>query len=227
MRYPDFESIMTSARMGRYLTACAGNTRKAMTLYRKNLQLSQELFTIISCFEITLRNAIDRHYTVIYGSDWLRDAVLPGGIFDNNQCRSTKININDAIQKLNNSYTHHKLVAELGFGFWRYMFANNQYRACGKTLLRILPAKPASTPSLHYNQQLVFNHLVSINDIRNRIAHHEPICFVPRNPVKDTSYARQHYNLILQLFQWMSIDQAALLYGLDHITAFCDEIDSI
>jgi len=42
MRYTDFENIMTPARMGRYLTACGGNTRKAMTMYRKNLQLSQE-----------------------------------------------------------------------------------------------------------------------------------------------------------------------------------------
>lgn len=25
--------------------------------------------------------------------------------------------------------------------------------------------------------------------------------------------ARQHYNLILQLFQWMNIDESTLLYG--------------
>jgi hypothetical protein len=37
MRYSDFASVMTNARMNRYLLACGGNTRKAMTLYRKNL----------------------------------------------------------------------------------------------------------------------------------------------------------------------------------------------
>ena len=119
MRYTDFENIMTQARMGRYLTACGGNTRKAMTMYRKNLQLSQELFTVISCFEIALRNAIDQHYAGTFGNDWLRNAAAPGGIVDNSQCRMTKTTINDAIQKLNHSYTHCKLVAELGFGFWR------------------------------------------------------------------------------------------------------------
>ena len=33
--------------------------------------------------------------------------------------------------------------------------------------------------------------------------------------------------LILQLFQWMSINEAALLYGLDHIVAVCNEIDGL
>jgi hypothetical protein len=65
---------MTNARMNRYLLACGGNSRKAMTLYRKNLQLSQELFTVISCFEVALRNAIDAQVTPSLGLDWLRDA---------------------------------------------------------------------------------------------------------------------------------------------------------
>jgi len=77
MKYPDFEKLITSARMARYLAACGGNTRKAMTLYRKNIILSQKLFTIISCFEIALRNSIDRHYTTILGNDWLMNAAAP------------------------------------------------------------------------------------------------------------------------------------------------------
>ena len=39
--------------------ACGGDTRRAMTLYRYNLKLSQEMFTLISCFEVALRNRID------------------------------------------------------------------------------------------------------------------------------------------------------------------------
>ena len=39
MKYADFEKIMSSQRMERYLTACGGDTRKAMTLYRYNLQM--------------------------------------------------------------------------------------------------------------------------------------------------------------------------------------------
>ena len=67
--------------MERYVIACSNNTKKAMTLYRLNLKLSQELFTIISCFEIALRNAIDYHYSAIHGNHWLRDSINNGGIF--------------------------------------------------------------------------------------------------------------------------------------------------
>lgn len=63
MKYSDFENIMSSQRMERYLSACKGDTRKAMTLYRYNLLISQKMFTIVSCFEVALRNAIDRKLT--------------------------------------------------------------------------------------------------------------------------------------------------------------------
>ncbi len=227
MKYADFANIMTAARMKRYVTACSGSTKTAMTLYRKNLQLSQELFTVISCFEVSLRNAIDKHCLNTLGNDWLRSGATAGGIFDNTNCRLTASNINEAVQKLNPYYSHNKLVAELGFGFWRYIFAPNQYIATGRTLLHIFPAKPTSTPSIQYNHTFVFNQLAAINNLRNRIDHHEPVCFQPGQPVKNTTYARQNYGLILQLFQWMSINEAAMLYGLDHITPICNQIDAL
>jgi len=225
VKYSDFEHIMSVARMNRYLTASGYNSRKAMTLYRKNLYLSQELFTVISCFEIALRNAIDRHYTNQYGNEWLRDSCLNGGMFDTRNCKYTKELISKAVTKLSNRYSHTKLLAEMDFGFWRYLFAQPQFRAGGQSLLRIFPSKPTSTPTIQYNHSFVFNQLEKINDLRNRIAHHEPICFTDNQPIINTTYARQHYNLILQLFQWLNIDSHSLLYGLDHITTVCNEID--
>lgn len=226
MKYEDFASVMTNARMNRYLIASGDNKRKAMTLYRKNLQLTQEFFKVISCFEIALRNAIDAKITHSLGGDWLRDAILVGGIFDTPRCRITKDNITDGLNKLH-FYSHFKLVAELGFGFWRYMFAQNQFNATGRILLSVFPAKPVSTPSVNYNNTYIFNQLAKLNEIRNRLAHHEPICFVPGNPIKNTLYVRQHYGLVLQLFQWMQINETKLLYGLDHINTVCNEIDNL
>lgn len=227
MKYTDFENVMSAQRMNRYLTASAANTKKAMTLYRYNLKLSQELFTLISCYEVCLRNAIDRHYTRIHGVDWLRDAVQPGGIFDNNNCRITAGFIRSAVHTLNHNYSHVKVLARMDFGFWRYMFAQPQYFSGGQSLLQIFPSKPTSTPAIQYNQSFIFNELAKINDIRNRIAHHEPICFQQGHPVIGTIYARQHHVLILQLFQWMNVNEATLLYGLDHITTVCNQIDQL
>jgi hypothetical protein len=227
MRYQEFEKIMSPHRMNRYLLACDGNSKKAMTLYRTNLRLSQEMFTVISCFEVALRNVIDYHYLQTLGADWLKNAAANGGIFDNNNCRFTAQAINQEIRLLGTNYSHGKVVSALGFGFWRYLFASNQYNLAGRTLLQIFPAKPRSTANIQYNQTFVFNQLGYINDIRNRIAHHEPICFLPNQPTKNTAYARQHHGFILQLFQWMTIDESAFFYGLDHINRVCLDIECL
>lgn len=58
MKYQEFEKIFSKKRMEKYVHAYNGDTRKAMTLYRYNLKLSQEMFTLISCFEVALRNNI-------------------------------------------------------------------------------------------------------------------------------------------------------------------------
>ena len=105
--------------MLRYKMACGNDSKKAMTLYRLNLRLSQELFTIISCFEVAFRNAIDKHYTNIYGPDWLKDASQPGGMFDIPQCRVTRSIILDLITTFAGHYSHFKLLAKMDFGFWR------------------------------------------------------------------------------------------------------------
>lgn len=79
MKYNEFERLFSSKRMRKYVQACGGDTRRAMTLYRYNLKLSQEMFTIISCFEVVLRNRIDEQMVAFQGNDWLRNAILPNG----------------------------------------------------------------------------------------------------------------------------------------------------
>lgn len=114
MKYADFVKIMSCQRMERYLTACGGDTRKAMTLYRYNLQISQEMFTIVSCFEVALRNAIDRKLTENLGEEWLKDSISTNGIFTQSILRKTRDIIVFAHHKLQQtqSYSHPKLLAE-------------------------------------------------------------------------------------------------------------------
>lgn len=226
MKYIDFEVVMSPERMSRYLFATNGNTKKAMTLYRKNLQLSQEMFTVISCFEVALRNKINEQYSSQFGSDWLRDSISQTGFFNRNTCIRTKKIIDRGYKNLVN-YSHPKLLASLDFGFWRYLYAQPQFYAGGQTLLKIFPSKPTSTPQIQYNHTYVFTQLEIINEFRNRIAHHEPVCFRRGTSIIDSAFCLQHYNLILQLFQWMNINESALLYGLDHVQSICNEIDNI
>lgn len=229
MKYSEFQHILSGERLQRYLLACDNNTRKTMTLYRLNLNLSQEVFTLLCCFEVAVRNAIDRVLTERLGENWLRDAVLDGGIFDVPGCRDSAKIIKKAYNRLmrDGSYSHPKLLAEMEFGVWKYMFANPQYRAVGRTLLAIFPYKPRSSVEIQYNNTFIFNELDGINILRNRIAHHEPICFARRQPEIGTSYILNAYQTLHKLFLWMGIDSHSLLYGLDHVQQVCSKINQL
>lgn len=73
----------------------------------------------------------------------------------------------------------------------------------------------------------MFNELDKVNSLRNRIAHHEPIIFVPNNLHADVSYILNEYQKIQTLFMWMGIDSRSLLFGLDHVVPVCQEIDKM
>ena len=161
------------------------------------------------------------------GDDWLVQAVNSGGIFDNYGCIHTSKNIKEAIHRLQPNYTHHQLVAELGFGFWLYLFASHQFNMTGRTLLRIFPMKPPSSQAIHYNHKFVFNRLAQINVLRNRIAHHEPICFLKGLPIKSSTYIKSHYVMMTQIFNWMEIDDKKLLFGLNNIDQLCKHLDNL
>ena len=229
MKYADFEKIMSPQRMERYVTACKGDTRKAMTLYRYNLQISQEMFTIVSCFEVALRNAIDSKLSENLGDEWLRDSIMSGGVFTEPILKKTRDIITFAHRKLqqSQSYTHHKLLAEMEFGIWKYMFSPVQYRITGRNLLSIFFNKPRSSREKQYNHTYIFNELDKDNSLRNRIAHHETICFASDTSTIDTSYVINIYSKIKTLFSWMGIDSKSLLYGLDHVNHVCAQINQL
>lgn len=226
MKYRDFEEIMSAERMGRYLAATQGDTCRAMTLYRNNLHVSQEMFTVVSCFEIALRNAIDAQMTEKFGDNWLKNSIMKGGIFATPKFIETQKKVSNAYNKLlkEGTYKHSKLLSALDFGTWKHMFANGQYRATGQCLLKIFPNKPRSTPEFQYNNSYIFNELDKVNTLRNRIAHHEPICFTHTSKGIDTSYIINEYQKIQTLFAWMGVDSKALLYGLDHVLDVCNNM---
>ena len=77
------------------------------------------MFAVISCFEVTLRNKIDKEMKSHFGNDWLRDFILPGGRFDTDpRVEGTKKIIKKAYEGLlrSNNYFHNKLLAEMEFG---------------------------------------------------------------------------------------------------------------
>jgi len=227
MKYSDFEYALSRPRTRRYLDACGGNKRKAMTLYRLNIQLSHELFSMVSVLEIALRNAYDYEMRKNFGNNWLIDALQSSGrLRINASTHRTYEIIQHALLSLDSTKrTQDNLIPNLEFGVWHYMFARPQNAAFGHKGINIFYILKASKPTLTI--QDIFNFLTDVNNLRNRLAHHEPVCFLSNCSIKDTSYARDTYALLINLISGMGLNAQKMLYGIDHVIKLCNRIDSL
>ena len=145
------------------------------------------------------------------GEEWLENAVAPGGYFDISPgCEVTYHSIQEAIHKLGIRYTHEELITKFTFGFWAYLFSAKEFAAAGSSLLGTFPNRPVGT-----KQKTIFQNLIKINDLRNRIAHHEPICF--EKDTISTNRAEKKYQLMLELLRWLGCNPQQILSGIDMV----------
>ena len=94
-----------------------------------------------------------------FGNDWLCDLILPEGLFDSDaRVDGTKKIIKKAYKRLlsNSNYSHTKLLAEMEFGVWKFMFNNVQYRLPGRNLLNVFPNKPVSSHLCQFDNTYVY-----------------------------------------------------------------------
>jgi hypothetical protein len=223
MHYPLFIEAISQPRFARYYAACNNDTSKALELYRANIVLSQEIYGIIGIFEVTLRNCIDHHLKKVHGTDWLATAVSKNGFLTTSRgCEETVNSVQYAIQKLGAGYSHDELIAQLSFGFWKYFFSKREYAASGNSLIRIFVNRPFGT-----NQKLIYQNLVKIVKLRNRVAHVEPVCFLNKESKISTTVVRKLYQLILEMLRWLGFDPKELLHENDHVNEAIRAIENL
>ncbi len=188
MNYRTSQNLFSEPRMRKYANACAGNKQKTMQLYRYNLRLCQKFYGVLNLFEVVLRNAVNNHYIVYYSdSDWIVNQAKVGGLFAHEQ---DEIRMTATDYKKRGLYNNDKMVSALTFGYWTKLFSKKRYKVGGKTLLKIFKNKAKGK-----NQADIYLDLTHIREFRNRIAHHEPLCFDGKGSIS-TSFARAHYQLI-------------------------------
>ena len=209
MKYSEYEKAFSPARLNKYLKACGGDKVAALTLYRHNIKLCQKCYGILNVFEIALRNAINEHFKVHFtDADWIRHQIAPGGMLENHPQRSA---IEKAIAGLDKDgkYTNDRVVSSVTLGFWTHLFSRRPFALGDQSLLKIFPAR---TKGL--GQRTVYNELQAIKAFRNRIAHHEAICF-NNTGIKSTAAVRDSYALVVKYIQFLGYPESHLYYGLD------------
>ena len=195
MDFKTSQKLYSVPRMHKYLNACAGDKRKTMQLYRYNLRLCQRFYGALNLFEVMLRNAINEHYAAYFSdTDWIVNQADTGKLLVDDK---DMIRENESGFRRHGVYSNDKMVASFTMGFWTFLFTKKNYRRGGKTLLQIFPYKQKGK-----NQSDIYKDLTHIREFRNRIAHHEPICFDGTGHIS-TAFARRHYQLIREYIDSM------------------------
>ncbi|MBP6827610.1 MAG: hypothetical protein KA165_13700 [Saprospiraceae bacterium] len=210
IHYHELAQAVSPMRLGRYFAACGRRKGKAVILYKANVRLSGSLWGVLSVFEVVLRNGIDRHYKSRFGADWLRDECAPGGYLSHTECEKSRKHVLEFYGDLWNDYTHDRLVAKLGLGFWKAAFGPKEFSAAGSSLLEIFPKRPKGV-----SQGDVLKLLTRINNVRNRIAHHDPVCF-DKDKISTVS-AEECYHNCLTIMNWLGLDTNLHLVNVDFV----------
>jgi len=143
-----------------------------VALYEWNAELGAAVFELIGHTEVLLRNAIHAQLATRSGTTaWYDD---PRYRF-NTLTASDIANAKTRAGAHGRTVTPSRVVAELTFGFWRYMLSST-YQATvwpkASLAFRGLPRSQRSRATIE-------RQVLSINDTRNRIAHQEPVFTLP------------------------------------------------
>lgn len=180
---------LSQPRFATYLDARAQDPQKAMALYEWNLRVSSAFTTALHILEISVRNAAVQRLDVVYGPRWpwhvgfIRSVPIHGRYSPRQ----------DLVKTANNQPTAGKVVAELKFVFWEKLFTSRHDGLLWNNHIHALfPGAPLTMTYQQLRQQ-INNDIYAIRELRNRIAHHEPI--FSRTLADD-------YKRILELISW-------------------------
>ncbi|MGF6540551.1 Abi family protein [Paraburkholderia youngii] len=250
---------LSHARLSNYRSFFgAADDAEALGLYQWNEDLSAVLFRIISLVEVVLRNRFHHAMSLRYGvaggygsKDWYLHVALNG------RSRSKVTDI-----------THYKqgqqmvpqipapspddVVSGLTFGFWPHLLdlktdLHNQNVSWGPILVDVLPGhrqRQATYWAKPKHRDGLFARLDLCNELRNRLAHHEPIWKLgplrqegrarpgsplaveapaPATPAEALVRLRLLYGRVIELLDWLSPD-VGTQHALSDLHLRCDNL---
>jgi hypothetical protein len=172
----------------------------------------------LGVLEVVLRNAVNEHFKAKLGdSNWLATQARSGFLVD---YQGVILKERDDLLK-RGRYTHDRLLSSLTLGVWTFMFSRNCYKNSGKTLLQIFPNKAHGL-----NQKDIYDDLNKIRIFRNRIAHHQPLCF-DANGTINVTYAREICFLIFKYIDFLGYNVNELLYGVEDPLSTIGKIEEL
>jgi hypothetical protein len=190
--YHRVENVLSAPRLGRYVSEAKGDKALAFRLYRWNVQLCESLYVSTQFVEVGVRNCISHALEKRFGALWplmsdsRRMSAMPQGGRELLATERTRILRGHKVEYISAD----KVIASMTFGFWSRMLGGHYDRVLwGGGLRTYFPHIPQTIKIRDLE-----NRIRSINDFRNKIAHHEPIFHHRPN---------RHYQEILETLEWI------------------------
>lgn len=181
---------LSKDRLVKYLESANHDIDSAFSLYEHNTRVSESFYTPIQGLEILLRNKIHQSLSKDFGEKWILSNSIKLEYFHQES-------VSKANQKSKILLTIPKLIAEMNLGFWTALFGRKYEELWRQNLRYVFKNSPA--PLLRKD---ILNKLNSIRELRNRIAHHEPIC--NRNLYEDHQNILNLINLMCNdTYKWI------------------------
>jgi hypothetical protein len=184
---------LSGPRLHAYIGRDAEDHKYTVKMYLWNARLAKALLFPLHVAEVTTRNAMHRALSRLYGMDWILNN--PFGFTNGSQEAVNKTV--DRVQRENvkrrtpRALTANDYVAALTLDFWSNLFREDYDKVWQHSnLLRsVFPNLPAVCD--RRSVQLLIR---DVNDLRNRVAHHEPI-------LKGLTLKDQH-DKVMELIGW-------------------------
>ncbi|GAA5036895.1 Abi family protein [Terrabacter aeriphilus] len=169
------ERRISAERFGRYRRAVPGGDSDAAALYVWNAEVASAFGLVIGQFEVILRNALNEQMVarqVASGrpGEWYDDRVTLNDPHRHDDVAKARSQILNA----GKTETPGLMVAELMFGFWRFLLGPRHQTTLWAQSLR--HAFPYLSPQRRSD---VYDPVQRLNKLRNRMAHHEPVYAEP------------------------------------------------
>lgn len=202
-KYAEYEKLLSKERIDVYLNICNNNKIEAFRKYKLNSELSAILYEILAHLEILLRNAIvqkwndyftheaqvalkNRTTTIVPQISWPLDTSEIQKYAHKHMVdlKYHDRDISTATDKFNNykskkgtpsrKMTNGDLISQLNFGFWYDSLRDPFNTINRKKLYEIFPHAPHNSDHLKSLKE-IRKKVYKAYQLRNRIAHHEPI----------------------------------------------------
>ena len=170
---------LSAARLAKYRNATGGDLSRALALYEWNARISAALMRDLGHVEVGLRNAyaaVIERYWAGCPVHWTRSAqALFRPVYRMREGEQVDINVRQrdqleqACERVGPTGAPGKVIAELTFGFWRFLSSSAHEKSVWVPYLH--QAFPAGTD----RKRDVDSKVAALNRLRNRVAHHEPL----------------------------------------------------